>query len=406
MINLTILGSTGSIGKKVLSIIRTNHKKFKIIALTAKKNINIMIKQCLEFNPKYIAILNLQSAIKIKKILKEKKCKTKVLHGKKSICEIAELDHVDQVVSAISGIAGLLPTLSAIKKGKIILLANKESLISTGRLFFKYVKKYKAKILPIDSEHNAIFQSLPVEIQKNLGFCNLKKYGIKKIILTGSGGPFLETPLYKLKKITPKQACKHPIWSMGKKISVDSATMMNKGLEYIEARYLFNASNKEIEIIIHPQSIIHSIIHYIDGNLTAQISNPDMKIPISYCMGYPNRISSGIKTINLKKMSKLIFLPPNYKRYPCLKLAIDAFEYGQSAIIVLNAANEIAVRAFLLKKIQFNDIANINRSILEKINISEPNNIESVLEIDKEIREKTKEHIKIYKRKITINKYI
>lgn len=399
MINLTILGSTGSIGKNALSIIKINKNKFKVIALTANKNVKTMIQQCLEFKPKHIGIVNTNSAKKIKKILKEKKCKTEVLHGYQSICEIAKLDNVHQVISAISGISGLLPTLSAIKKGKIILLANKESIISTGKLFFKYVKKYKAKILPIDSEHNAIFQSVPIEIQNNLGFCNLKKCGIKKITLTGSGGPFLKTPLYKLNQITPNQACQHPNWIMGNKISVDSATMMNKGLEYIEARYLFNISKKEIEIVIHPQSIIHSIIYYIDGSLMAQISNPDMKIPISYCMGYPNRISSGAKKLNLKYMSKLKFFSPNYKRYPCLKLAIDAFDCGQSSIIILNAANEITVHEFLLKKIKFNDIAKINQNILEKITLSEPNNIESILEIDMETRKKTKEYIKIYKNK-------
>lgn len=399
MINLTILGSTGSIGKNTLSVIKKNKNKFKVIALTANKNIKTMVQQCLEFEPKYIGIVNTESAKKIKKILKEKKCKTEVLCGYKSICEIAKIDNVDQVISAISGISGLLPTISAIKKGKIILLANKESIISTGKIFFKHAKKYQAKILPIDSEHNAIFQNVPIEIQNNLGFCNLKKHGINKIILTGSGGPFLKTPLKKLSKITPNEACKHPNWVMGNKISVDSATMMNKGLEYIEARYLFNASKKEIEIIIHPQSIIHSIIYYIDGNVIAQISNPDMKIPISYCMGYPKRILSGAKKFSLKKMSKLKFFPPNYKRYPCLKLAIDAFDDGQSSIIILNAANEIAVHEFLLKKIKFNDIAKINQNILEKIYLPEPNNIESILEIDIETRKKTKEYIKIYKNK-------
>lgn len=393
MINLTILGSTGSIGKNVLSIVKKNPKKFKVTALTANKSIYTMAKQCLEFSPKYVAISNIKSAKNLKNILQNEKHKIKILSGYKSVCELAKLDNVDQVISAITGIAGLLPTLNAIQKGKKILLANKESLISSGKLFFQYSKKYGAQILPIDSEHNAIFQSLPVEIQKNLGFCDLKKYGVKKILLTGSGGPFLKTPIHKLKKITANQACKHPNWIMGRKISVDSATMMNKGLEYIEAKHFFNASKNEIEIIIHPQSIIHSMVYYKDGNITAQLSEPDMKIPISYCMGYPNRFFYNKKTLNLKKIYKLTFIKPDYKRFPCLKLAIDAYKKGQSATIILNAANEVSVSAFLSGKIKFNNIAKINEKTLEKYDPREPNDIDSILEIDKKARKIANKYI-------------
>lgn len=398
MINLTILGSTGSIGKNTLSIVKKNPKKFKIIALTANNNVNIMFKQCLEFKPNYIAIVNKKSAKILKKILKKEKIKTIILSGYQSVCELAKLDNVDQVVSAITGIAGLIPTLNAIQQGKRILLANKESLISSGKLFFKKAKKYGAQILPIDSEHNAIFQSLPKEIQNNLGFCNLKKYGIKKILLTGSGGPFLNTPIKNLKKITIKEACKHPNWLMGPKISIDSATMINKGFEYIEAKYFFNASEKEIDIIIHPQSIIHSMVYYKDGNVTAQLSIPDMKIPISYCMGYPNRFFSSKKLLNLKKLSQLTFLDINYKRYPCLKLAIEACKKGQSATIILNAANELAVSAFLSGKIQFHNIAKINKNVLKKYNPKKPKNVQSILKIDHKARKITKKYIKIFQK--------
>lgn len=394
MINITILGSTGSIGKTTLSIIKKNPKKYKIIALTAKKNIKVLIEQCLIFNPDFAVVHNKQQEKNINNILKKYNSKTKILSGHKSICEIASLNDADQIVSAISGIAGLLPTISAIQAGKKILLANKELLVSSGKIFFKYVKKYKAQIIPIDSEHSAIFQLLPNEAKKKLGFCNIKKYGIKKILLTGSGGPFLKTPINKFKHITPKLACKHPNWAMGKKISVDSATMMNKGFEYIEARLFFNISNEEIDIIIHPESIIHSMIYYIDGNIIAQLSAPDMSIPISYAIEYPKRNKSPTKYLNFKKIKTINFISPDFKRYPCLKIAIDAYNNGQSYATILNAANEISVKYFLKRKIKFNDIAKINLTILEKFTAKNPTNIDDVLEIDKETRNITKHYIK------------
>ncbi|WMY97123.1 MAG: 1-deoxy-D-xylulose-5-phosphate reductoisomerase [Arsenophonus sp.] len=395
MIKLTILGSTGSIGKTTLSVVKENKETFQIIGLVANKNVSIMVQQCVEFKPLYAAMSDKAAANKLKTILYNQGSKTEVLSGEKGICEVAGLNDADQVMSAITGIAGLLPTLSAIRQGKRILLANKESLITSGKLFFNAIKKYGAQVIPIDSEHNAIFQSLPTEIQCNLGFSNLKQKGINKIILTGSGGPFFEIPISYLPHMTPDKACNHPNWSMGSKISVDSATMMNKGFEYIAVRYFFNTSNEEIEVIIHPQSIIHSMVSYQDGSIIAQLGIPDMRIPIAYSMGYPDRIYSGAKSIDFKKISSLTFISPDYQRYPCLKLAIDACCHGQAATTILNAANEISVAAYLAGNLQFTDIAKVNLNMLEKLNFSEPDTIDAVLEIDKEVRTITYEYIKI-----------
>ncbi|WMY97601.1 MAG: 1-deoxy-D-xylulose-5-phosphate reductoisomerase [Arsenophonus sp.] len=398
MINLTILGSTGSIGRTTLSIVRKYPKKFTIIVLVANKNFLLLSEQCLFFKPKYAVMSDEDSANKLKIILNQAGSLTKVLCGNKEIFQIISISEVDQIVCATTGIAGLPLIFAAIRQGKRILLANKESLVVSGNMFFKMVKKYNAQVFPIDSEHNAIFRILPSEAKKKLGFINLKRYGIKNIILTGSGGPFKNVPINQLKFVTPKQACQHPIWSMGNKISVDSATMMNKGLEYIEAHYLFNADLKEIEIVIHPQSIIHSMIRYEDGTIIAQFGIPDMKIPIAYSMGYPhssfffNPIS-----IDFKKLSSVTFSNPNYSRYPCLKLAIDACREGQVYIIALNAINEIAVEYFLKEKIKFTDIAKINRNILEKINFKKPSSLNEILEIDNEIRQITIKFIKLFK---------
>ncbi|MFP3029107.1 MAG: 1-deoxy-D-xylulose-5-phosphate reductoisomerase [Arsenophonus sp.] len=387
MIHLTILGSTGSIGKTTLSVVKENSAKFKIIGLVAHKNVATMIQQCLEFKPQYAAMSDEKSANNLKSILNKQGCKTEVLSGKNGVYEIAALDNVDQVMSAITGIAGLIPTLTAIRKGKRILLANKESLITSGQLFFDAIKKYGAQILPIDSEHNAIFQSLPTKIQHNLGFANLKQHGITRIVLTGSGGPFREIPIASLKNMTPNMACNHPNWSMGHKISVDSATMINKGFEYIEAQYFFNASAEQIEIIIHPQSIIHSMVSYHDGSVIAQLGTPDMRTPISYSMAYPDRIPSGAAALNFKQLSSLTFITPDYQRYPCLKLAIDASHHGQAATTILNAANEISVAAFLEGKLKFSDIAKVNFNTVERLSLAEPDSIDAVLEIDSEARQ-------------------
>ena len=383
---LTILGSTGSIGTNTLSVVRQNPEKFQIVALVAGKNVTEMAKQCLEFNPKYASMADESSAKALKTILTENNCKTEVLSGKQAAIDLAGLDDADLVMSAITGVAGLLPTLAAIRKGKRILLANKESLITSGRLFFNEIRKHNATVFPIDSEHNAIFQSLPEIIQLNLGFADLSASGISSIVLTGSGGPFRDTPLSHLDNVTPDEACNHPNWSMGRKISVDSATMMNKGLEYIEACYFFNASAEQMEVIIHPQSVIHSMVRYKDGSVIAQLGTPDMRTPISYSMAYPKRIMSGAKPLDFATLSSLTFVQPDYQRYPCLKLAIDACHQGQAATTALNGANEMTVAAFLEGKIRFTDIAKINRNVLDSQVFSEPVSIEEVLEIDERAR--------------------
>ncbi|QIQ41271.1 MAG: 1-deoxy-D-xylulose-5-phosphate reductoisomerase [Buchnera aphidicola (Aphis urticata)] len=393
MKKITILGSTGSIGNNTISIIKKHPDLFKIVALVANKNVSIMLEQCELFSPNWVAMQNEKSADILRIKLKEKKIKTQVLSGKKAICALASLEENDCVVSAIVGMAGLLPTLSAIYAGKTILLANKESLITCGNIFMNAVSSHQAQIIPIDSEHNAIFQVLPQFLQNNLGKVNLTKNGVKSIILTGSGGP-----LYNLKKkdlcfVTPKQTCIHPNWSMGRKISVDSSTMMNKGFEYAEARWLFNASANEIDIVIHPQSIVHSMVEYIDGSVLAQLSLPDMKVAISYAMAFPKRIVSGSNFLNLRKLKNLNFFEPDFLQFPCLKLVIDAFSSGQSAMTVLNAANEISVSAFLNSRIKFNEIFQINSDILMSSSFLEPTSVKEILEIDKKTRIKTEKKI-------------
>ncbi|AKH62693.1 MULTISPECIES: 1-deoxy-D-xylulose-5-phosphate reductoisomerase [Photorhabdus] len=387
MKRLTILGSTGSIGKSTLAVVRNHPDKFEITALAAGKNVQVMAEQCLEFQPQYAAMADEVSAKELRQLLIEQGCKTEVLFGEQAACDLAALNDVDQVMSAIVGVAGLLPTLSAIRAGKQILLANKESLITSGRFFMDAVVRHNAQLLPIDSEHNAIFQSLPEVIQQNLGYGDLKQHGVANIILTGSGGPFRHTPLEQLAFMTPDQACAHPNWSMGRKISVDSATMMNKGLEYIEACCLFNASAAEMEVVIHPQSVIHSMVRYQDGSVIAQLGTPDMCTPIAYAMAYPNRIASGVEPLDFCSLGTLTFSKPDYERYPCLKLAIEACHEGQAATTVLNAANEEIVKVFLQNGISFTDIAIINRQVVEKLNLPEPQSIEEVLQIDQLARD-------------------
>ncbi|CAL4321619.1 1-deoxy-D-xylulose 5-phosphate reductoisomerase [Buchnera aphidicola (Protaphis terricola)] len=393
MKRVTILGSTGSIGTSTLSIIKKNSTLFKVVALVANKNISVMLKQCEIFTPDWVAMKNEKSANILRKKLKEKNIQTQVLSGDKEICALAALEQIEYVVSAIVGIAGLLPTLSAIYAGKIILLANKESLITCGNLFMKAVISHKAQIIPIDSEHNAIFQVLPKYFQKNLGKISLKKANVKSIILTASGGPLFNFKKRDLPFVKPSQIYSHPNWSMGKKILVDSATMINKGFEYAEARLLFNASDSEINIIIHPQSIIHSMVEYIDGSVLAQLSLPDMRVAISYAFSFPDRIPSGSSFLDFKKINNLSFFTPDFIKFPCLKLAIDAFIYGKSAMIVLNAANEVTVSAFLNSRISFNKIFEINNDILMSSNLLEPLSIEEVIDIDQKTRINTKKRI-------------
>lgn len=386
MKHLTILGSTGSIGCSTLDVVRHNPQQFVVTALVAGKNVMRMAEQCLEFSPRFAVMDDEASAQALKSLLRDKGSETKVLSGREAACDMAALDEVDQVMAAIVGAAGLLPTLAAIRAGKAILLANKESLVTCGRLFMDAVKQSGARLLPVDSEHNAIFQSLPETIQRQLGYADLEENGISSIILTGSGGPFRETALAELAAMTPDQACRHPNWSMGRKISVDSATMMNKGLEYIEARWLFNAPASRMEVLIHPQSVIHSMVRYMDGSVLAQLGEPDMRTPIAHTMAWPARVKSGVKHLDFCKAGPLSFIEPDYQRYPCLKLAMDAFEQGQAATTTLNAANEVTVQAFLDQRIRFTDIAALNARVLSMIALTEPTSVDDVLGVDEEAR--------------------
>ena len=387
MKRLTVLGSTGSIGCNTLDVVRHNPESFTVTALVAGQNVDRMVEQCLEFSPRYAVMDDARSAHAVMLALREHGSQTEVLSGQQAACDVAALDEVDQVMAAIVGAAGLLPTLAAIRAGKVILLANKESLVTCGRLFLEAVKQHNAQLLPVDSEHNAIFQSLPQSFQSDLGYADLSQHGVSSILLTGSGGPFRETPISDLGAMTPDQACRHPNWSMGRKISVDSATMMNKGLEYIEARWLFNASAQQMEVLIHPQSVIHSMVRYQDGSVLAQLGEPDMRTPIANTMAWPQRVVSGAKPLDFCKMSALSFSEPDYGRYPCLKLAMDAFEQGQAATTALNAANEISVAAFLEGQIRFTDIAALNLAVLEQLDLSEPQSVDEVLIIDASARE-------------------
>lgn len=391
--NLVILGSTGSIGTSTLSVIEHNPEQYQAFALVGGRNVELMVEQCMKFQPTFAALDDESAAKNLREKLTALGSKTQVLSGQKAICELAAHEQADQVMAAIVGAAGLLPTLSAVKAGKRVLLANKESLVTCGQLFIDAVKNHGAQLLPVDSEHNAIFQSLPPEAQQKIGFCPLKDLGISKIVLTGSGGPFRYTDLSEFDRITPAQAVAHPNWSMGKKISVDSATMMNKGLEYIEARWLFNASADEMEVIIHPQSIIHSMVRYVDGSVIAQMGNPDMRTPIAETMAYPNRTFAGVEPLDFYKLNGLTFLEPDFNRYPNLKLAMDAFAAGQYATTAMNAANEIAVDAFLNGQIKFTDIAKVNSKVVEAIQPQAIDCVDDVLEVDGQARELAKAFI-------------
>ncbi|HIF9450296.1 TPA: 1-deoxy-D-xylulose-5-phosphate reductoisomerase [Photobacterium damselae] len=394
MRKLTILGATGSIGSSTLAVVAKNPEQFEVTALAAGSNVEKMLELCCYWKPKFAAMASETAANELTEKLIEQGLTTKVLSGEKGLCQVAELEVVDTVMAAIVGAAGLVPTMAAVKKGKRILLANKEALVMTGQIFIDACEQYGAELLPVDSEHNAIFQSLPVDIQVRMGRCDLAKHGVSKVLLTGSGGPFRYTDIAELETVTPEMAIAHPNWSMGPKISVDSATMMNKGLEYIEARWLFNASREEMEVIIHPQSVIHSMVQYKDGSVIAQMGMPDMCTPIACAMAYPNRVDAGVAPLDFSQIGEFTFLKPDYDRYPCLKLAMDACYQGQAATTALNAANEIAVGAFLDNEIGFTDIARINAAVLAVASKEEPKDIDDVLELDRQARQLALDEIK------------
>ncbi|MDK4528162.1 1-deoxy-D-xylulose-5-phosphate reductoisomerase [Kingella kingae] len=384
MQTLTILGSTGSIGVSTLDVVSRHPDKFQIFALAGHNQVEKLAEQCRQFAPQYAVVANETRANELRQQLGS--LHTEVLFGKQSLIDIATAPEVTGVMCAIVGAAGLPSALAAAQHGKTIYLANKETLVVSGSLFMETAKKHGAKVLPIDSEHNAIFQVLPHDYAGNMDV-----HGVTSIVLTASGGSFLHTPIAELAHITPAQAVKHPNWSMGQKISVDSSTMMNKGLELIEAHWLFNCPPDKLEVVIHPQSIIHSMVRYADSSVLAQLGNPDMRTPIAYCLGLPERIDSGVGALDFGKLSGLTFAEPDFARYPCLKLAYDAMFVGGSAPCVLNAANEVAVAAFLRGQIGFTDIAKVVSACLEQHSASDLHHIDDLLDLDSQIRARAEE---------------
>ena len=387
MRNVTLLGATGSIGTSTLDVLRRHKDEFKIHAVAASSSVDKMVAIVQEFKPERVAMHNEKSAQELSKRLKDSGLYAEVLAGAQGVEEVAGDGAADVVVGAIVGAAGLKPVIAAVRTGCVIALANKEALVMSGQIFFETVKKYGSKVLPVDSEHSAIFQCLPYEAQTNLGYCDLKQANVNKILLTGSGGPFRDSPLESLKTVTAAQAIAHPVWSMGPKISVDSATMMNKGLEFIEARYLFNATDDDIKVVIHPQSVIHSMVSFTDGAILAQLGQPDMRTPIAVALGFPQRLTSGVDMLDFEKLSELTFRTPDFVRYPCLKLAMQASKSGQGATTCLNAANEVAVDAFLHSKIGYLDIATVVEGVLQKVNVGSLSSIDEVLDTDRQARE-------------------
>lgn len=380
---ITILGATGSIGIQTLDVIARHPQHFNVFALSAMHNADLLLKQCLTHRPTYAVIGDEAQYSKLKTQFTDAQLPTTLLCGEQALCDIAAANEVDKVVAAIVGGAGLHATHAAVKAGKRVLLANKESLVMTGSLLLDAAKQYGASILPLDSEHNALFQCLP--IAQGFREKSLAQAGVSKLLLTGSGGPFRQTPLAELASKTPEQACNHPNWQMGRKVSVDSATMMNKGLEYIEAKLLFNADDNQLDIIIHPQSIIHSLVQYQDGTSLAQIGYSDMRVPIAYALGYPQRITSGVGDIDLSQFS-LTFEPVDYTRYPGLKLAIDVAN-DNALSTVMNAANEVAVAAFLDHRIDFSSIVNIVSECLNKVKTTTITSIDDVMALDSATRD-------------------
>ena len=387
MKEITLLGATGSIGTSSLQVLRLHQDEFHLHAAAACSSVDKMLAIAREFKPHRLAMFDKDSAKKLRQQCLDENLDCEVLEGEEGVIEIAGDGEATQVIDAIVGAAGLKPVLAAVKTGCEIGLANKEALVMSGRLFFDEVKKYNAKVLPIDSEHSAIFQCLPGGLQRTLGFCDLEKYGVKNILLTGSGGPFRTTPLDELENVTAAQALAHPVWSMGPKITIDSSTMMNKGLEFIEASYLFNAPGETIKILIHPQSFIHSMVAFKDGAIMAQLGQPDMRTPIARALGYPERLESGVNLLDFVQAGQFSFVAPDFNRYPCLKLAIAASKMGQGATTTINAANEVAVEAFLKAQIGYMDISRVCAEVLEKTKHDNIYNLEEIFQADSVARE-------------------
>ena len=378
---ICVLGSTGTIGVNTLDVISQHEEKYRVIALTANNADEKLFQQCLKHKPLYAVMADADAAISLQDKVAQSDLPTEVLSGVESLEQVAGLDEVDQVMAAIVGAAGLLPTLAAARAGKRILLANKEALVMSGDLFMNEVKQNNATLLPIDSEHNAIFQCMPSHFEKGL-----ESSGVNKILLTASGGPFRTRDVATLHSVTPEEAIAHPNWVMGQKISVDSATMMNKGLEVIEACWLFNTQAPMIQVVIHPQSVIHSMVSYNDGSVLAQMGNPDMRTPIAHAMAWPERIESGVEPLDVFEVARLDFEKPDFERFPCLSMAYESLTIGGTASTTLNAANEIAVDAFLNKTLSFTNIAKVIEKTLVNTKSTTPANLQDVLHADTEAR--------------------
>ncbi len=382
MKGICILGATGSIGVSTLDVVARHADLYKVIALTANNNIDALYEQCLEHHPEVVVVVDEGKAQAFKEKLKNSTvADIKVLSGAKALEQVATLDNVDSVMAAIVGAAGLLPSLAAAKAGKIVLLANKEALVMSGSIFMQAVAESGAQLLPIDSEHNAIFQCMPAGYKTGM-----QAKEARRILLTASGGPFREMPVDQLVNVTPAQAVAHPNWDMGRKISVDSATMMNKGLEMIEACLLFDMKPEQIQVVIHPQSVIHSMVDYVDGTVLAQMGNPDMRVPIAHSMAWPERFDSGVDPLNIFEVGRMDFQEPNLERFPCLRLAYEAINAGGIMPTVLNAANEIAVEAFLDERVRFTDIPVIIERCMKKFEVKAADTLEIILDMDQQAR--------------------
>ncbi len=380
--HLTILGSTGSVGVSTLDVVARHPDRFQVVALTANSSTEKMLEQCRRFQPRYAVMLDAASGGKLQTEIRAAGLATEVLWGVESLEKVASLPEVDAVMAAIVGAAGIRPTFAAARAGKQVLLANKETLVMAGRIFMDVVKQHHATLLPIDSEHNAIFQSLPQHFTGDLA-----AVGVRRILLTASGGPFRQASLASLEQVTPEQACAHPNWVMGQKISVDSATMMNKGLEVIEAHWLFDAAPEQIQVVIHPQSVIHSMVEYVDGSVLAQLGNPDMRTPIAHALGFPERIETGVTPLDMFKIGRLDFEAPDLKRFPCLGLAYQALAAGGSAPATLNAANEVAVESFLKRRMPFTAIPAMIEQVMQTVSRKDIATLEDVLAADRVARE-------------------
>nr|WP_312939241.1 1-deoxy-D-xylulose-5-phosphate reductoisomerase [Stutzerimonas balearica] len=380
-LKVTVLGATGSIGLSTLDVIARHPDRYSVFALTAFSRVAELKALCLRHRPRFAVLADEALARVLQADLHAAGLATRVLVGCGGLCEVAAHPEVDVVMAAIVGAAGLRPTLSAVQSGKRVLLANKEALVMSGALFMQALQQSEAVLLPIDSEHNAIFQCLPTDYSRGMA-----AVGVRRILLTASGGPFRKMPAEALVDVTPEQACAHPNWSMGRKISVDSASMMNKGLELIEACWLFNARPSQVEVVVHPQSVIHSMVDYVDGSVLAQLGNPDMRTPIAHALAWPERIDSGVSALDLLRIGQLEFQAPDDARFPCLRLAREAAEAGGTAPAMLNAANEVAVEAFLGRRIRFTEIASIIADVLEQEAVGAAGCLDDVLMADQQAR--------------------